>query len=271
MDVLFELPILFFVLVLGTSVGSFLNVVIYRLPAGLSLLHPPSRCPHCFTQLRPHENVPVLGWLWLRGRCSHCHAPIAWRYPVVEAVTGLLFLLTYFSFGYTLQTVGFWFLSSLLLVLALIDLDTMLLPLLPMQVGVITGILFQLVLGWSSGGWLGAISQGVMGVLASVLGLWLLDIIMVVGSYVLGQPAMGSGDAKLAAMMGAWLGWQHLLLACFGACFLGSVFGVGARVLGRMHRRQAMPFGPFLAAGALLVIFWGDRVLTTYLQIFALQ
>jgi leader peptidase (prepilin peptidase) / N-methyltransferase len=268
MDFLFELPILFFVLVLGASVGSFLNVVIYRLPAGLSLLHPPSRCPHCLTQLRKHENIPVFGWLWLRGRCAHCHVPISWRYPLVEAVTSLLFLLTYFSFGGSPQTIGLWIFFSLLLVLALIDLDTLLLPLLPMQLGVIVGLGFQLILGFSEGGIVGAAMHFVMGVLASVLGLWLLDLIMVAGSFALGQDAMGSGDAKLAAMMGAWLGWKYLLLACFLACFIGSLFGISAMALGQMQRRQAMPFGPFLALGALITAFWGDRLLGTYLQIF---
>ncbi len=267
-DFLFELPIVVFVLILGASVGSFLNVVIYRLPAGLSLVQPPSRCPHCLTPLRKQENVPVLGWLWLRGRCAHCQAPISCRYPLVEAFTGILFFLTYLTFGWSVQTVGLWLFFSLLLALALIDLDTMLLPLLPMKIGVLSGLLFQAVLGWSLDGLGPAVSHLMDGMIASVLGLWLLDLIMIVGSLALGQAAMGSGDSKLAAMMGAWLGWKYLLLACFIACALGAGVGVGAMALGRMRRRQAMPFGPFLALGALVVAFLGDRLLTSYAQIF---
>ncbi len=270
MDLLFELPIIFFALVLGASVGSFLNVVIYRLPAGLSLVHPPSRCPHCLTRLRKHENVPVLGWLWLKGRCAHCQAPISWRYPLVEAVTGILFLFTYLTFGWSAQTVGLWLFFSLLLVLALIDLDTMLLPLLPMKIGVVMGLGFQLILGFSTGGVSGAVSHLMDGMVASVLGLWLLDLIMIGGTLLLGQEAMGSGDSKLAAMMGAWLGWKYLLLACFMACLLGAIAGGAGLMLGRMQRRQAMPFGPFLALGAVIVAFLGDRLLTAYTQIFYL-
>jgi leader peptidase (prepilin peptidase) / N-methyltransferase len=270
MAFLFELPTLFFVLVLGASVGSFLNVVVYRLPAGLSLLHPPSRCPRCLTPLRPYENVPVLGWLWLKGRCAHCHAPISARYPLIEAATALLFLGTYWIFGGSLHTVGLWVFFSLLLVLALIDLDTFLLPLRPMQAGVIAGLVFQIVQGYGAQGWRGAVEYGVGSVLASVLGLWLLDLIMVVGTLLLGQAAMGSGDGKLAAMMGAWLGWKALLLACFIACLVGSIVGVGAMATGRLQRRQAMPFGPFLALGALIAALVGDRLLTAYSQFFYL-
>ncbi|WP_421658516.1 prepilin peptidase [Leptothermofonsia sp. ETS-13] len=269
MDFLFELPVTVVVLFLGASVGSFLNVVVYRLPAGLSLLHPPSRCPKCLSRLRKRENVPVLGWFWLRGRCAHCGNPISVRYPLVEGVTGILFVLTFWLFGWSWQTIGYWFFLSWLLVLSLIDLDTMTLPNPLTQSGLIAGVVFQVVLGFSTTATLaGAIAQLMHGVVGVVLGLWLVDLISLVGSVALGQTAMGGGDAKLAAMMGAWLGWKFLLLAGFLACAVGAFVGGGAIALGLLKRRQPMPFGPFLALGALLAVFWGDAIIATYMSIF---
>ncbi|MCL6433126.1 MAG: prepilin peptidase [Leptolyngbyaceae cyanobacterium HOT.MB2.61] len=269
MDFLFELPAMVVVLFLGASVGSFLNVVVYRLPAGLSLLHPPSRCPKCLNRLRKRENIPVLGWLWLRGRCAHCGNPISVRYPLVEGVTGILFVLTFWLFGWSWQTVGYWFFLSWLLALSLIDLDTMTLPNPLTQSGLVAGLVFQVILGFSTTATLaGAIAQLMHGVVGIVLGLWLVDLISLVGSVALGQTAMGGGDARLAAMMGAWLGWKLLLLAGFLACAVGAFVGGGAIALGLLNHRQPMPFGPFLALGALLTVFWGDAIIATYMHIF---
>lgn len=121
MDIILSLPAYLIVFAFGASIGSFLNVVIYRIPAGLSILHPPSRCPRCLTRLSPSENIPVFGWLWLQGRCKHCHTPISIRYPLVEATTGLLFLLIFLISPNFTQTVGYWVLFSWLIALSLID------------------------------------------------------------------------------------------------------------------------------------------------------
>jgi len=269
MDFLFELPATLLVLALGASVGSFLNVVVYRLPAGLSLLHPPSRCPKCSHRLRKRENVPVFGWLRLKGRCAHCKASIAIRYPLVEAATGILFVFTFWIFGWSWQTLGYWAFLSWLVALSLIDLDTMTLPNPLTQSGLVAGLVFQIILGFlTTSAVVGSISQLMQGVVGAVLGLWLLDIITIVGSIALGQSAMGGGDAKLAAMMGAWLGWKYLLLAGFLACTVGAFVGGGAIALGWLNRRQPMPFGPFLALGSLLAVFWGETIVSTYLRIF---
>jgi leader peptidase (prepilin peptidase)/N-methyltransferase len=269
MNLLFDLPVAVAVLFLGASVGSFLNVVVYRIPAGLSLLYPPSRCPKCLTRLRKRENVPVLGWLWLKGRCAHCGTPISARYPLVEGATGLLYLLTFWLFGWSWLTVGYWLFLSWLLALALIDLDTMTLPNPLTQSGLVVGLVVQAGLGLlATGALTGAISQLMHGVLGAVVGLWLVEIISLVGTITLGQTAMGAGDAKLAAMMGAWLGWKYLLLAGFLACLVGSLVGGGAIALGLLNRRQPMPFGPFLALGALLAAFWGEAIVTTYMRVF---
>lgn len=268
MDFLFELPATIAVFVLGASVGSFLNVVVYRLPAGLSLVYPPSRCPKCLHRLGKRENVPVVGWLLLKGCCRHCKTPISARYPLVEGVAGLLFIFTFWAFGWSWYTIGYWAFLSWLLALSLIDLDTMTLPNPLTQSGLAIGLVFQAILGAMSASLSGALTQLMHGVLGVVVGLWLLDLIAIAGSMLLGQAAMGAGDAKLAAMMGAWLGWKYLLLAGFLACAIGAFAGGGAIALGWISRRQAMPFGPFLALGAAIVVFWGSAILSTYFRVF---
>lgn len=256
-----------FIFLIGAAVGSFLNVVIYRVPAGISLLRPPSRCPHCLHRLGITENIPILGWVWLKGRCKHCQAPISPRYPIVELITGLMFLGLYATFGSSLQMLGLTLFFCWLLALSLIDLDTMLLPNPLTQSGLVLGILYQLIIGFSSG--THAIAEQLMfGVLGAVLGVWLFDSISFIGSVALGQLAMGAGDAKLAAMIGAWLGWQQVLVSSFLACAIGAFIGGGAIAMGLMSRRQPMPFGPYLALGGMIAALWGETLVRWYQQSF---
>ena len=261
-------PILL-VFIFGAAVGSFLNVVVYRLPAGLSLLYPPSHCPKCETRLKPYDNVPVLGWLWLRGRCRNCNLPISIRYPMVEFSTGALFVAVFLMFGVTWWTPGYWIFVCWLLSLALIDLDTMTLPNSLTSSG--------LVLGWAFQGWMRYLESPtplhvgggvVASVIASVLGLWLFDLIGIAGSRAFGKAAMGGGDAKLAAMMAAWLGWPALLLTTFLAAAMGAILGSSAVALGVLGPKQHIPFGPYLALGALLTLFYGAWMIATYQAIF---
>lgn len=264
MEILIGLPVTIIVFALGASIGSFVSVVVYRIPAGLSILWPASRCPHCLHKLGKYENVPVLGWLWLRGRCRHCKGVISPRYPLVEAATGLLFLLLFWTFGVSVQTLGYWTFSSWLLALSLIDLDTMTLPNSLTQSGLVAGLIFQMV---SATSWVEAVNNLMIGIIGAVLGLWLFDLISVAGSITLGQAAMGGGDPKLAAMLGAWLGWKYLLLSGFLACAVGAFVGGGAITLGWLTRRQPIPFGPFLALGAVISLFGGEAILSTYLRL----
>ncbi|HEY9763517.1 MAG TPA: prepilin peptidase [Trichocoleus sp.] len=257
------------VFMLGAAVGSFLNVVIYRIPEGLSLLHPPSRCPRCHTRLKPYDNVPVFGWLWLRGRCRYCKAPIAPRYPLVEAFTGFLYLATFALFGVSWFTLGYWLLLSWLVALTFIDLDTLTLPNELTQSGLVVGLLFQAWIGYAeTGSWQAAIHRLMVGVVGAVVGIWLFDLITLFASAALGQTAMGGGDAKLAALLGAWLGWKGVLLSGFLACLSGAVVGGGAIALHLISRRQPIPFGPFLALGALIAVFWGDFLVGAYVRVF---
>ncbi|MGD1951964.1 MAG: prepilin peptidase [Leptolyngbyaceae cyanobacterium] len=249
---------------LGASIGSFLNVVIYRLPAGLSLLSPPSRCPRCLTRLRPYDNVPVLGWLWLRGRCRYCRTRISIRYPLVELISGLLYIAIFLRFGWTLETLVYCGLISWLIALTLIDIDTLTLPNSLTASGVCLGWIAQIFL---------AVDQSIVSAMgasfaATVLGLWLFDMLSLLGAMAVGKTVMGGGDGKLAAMLGAWLGWQGLLLSVLLASLLGAVGGGLGLMLGRFDRRQPIPFGPFLAFGAGISLFFGNALIRAYLSLF---
>ncbi len=269
MDILMVVPASIIVFALGASIGSFINVVVYRLPARLSVLWPPSRCPRCLNQLKAHDNVPVLGWVWLRGRCRYCKTKISIRYPVVEGITGIIFLIIFWEFQVSIITIGYWAFCSWLLALSLIDLDTMTLPNVLTKSGLVLGICFQMALGFfSQGGWIGLVNHLMIAIVGAVLGLWLFDAIAFLGSMALGKTAMGAGDAKLAAMMGSWLGWKYLLLASFIACLVGVIIGGGAMLLSQQRVGQKIPFGPFLALGAVITVFSGELILSTYLSLF---
>ncbi|MBE9118400.1 prepilin peptidase [Lusitaniella coriacea LEGE 07157] len=269
MDALFRIVTTLLIFALGASIGSFLNVVVYRLPEGLSILFPPSRCPHCLHQLGKRENIPVFGWIGLKGRCLNCKAPISIRYPLVEAIAGFLFLAIFWRFGFNVETLGYWVCVSWLLALSLIDLDTMTLPNSLTKSGLVAGLVFMTLAGWQENGEVSGAIEGLMtGIVGAVLGLWLLNIISGAGAIALGKTAMGGGDAKLAALMGAWLGWKYLLVAGFLGCILGALISGGAIALRRLKRHQHFPFGPFLALGTLLTLFWGEFLLSTYLQLF---
>ncbi|BAZ10939.1 type 4 prepilin peptidase 1 [Calothrix sp. NIES-4071] len=253
---------------LGASIGSFINVVVYRLPAGLSVISPPSRCPACLNKLKAYDNVPVLGWLWLKGRCRYCKSKISMRYPVVESVTGLLFLLVFWVFQYSPQTIGYWIFCSWLLALSLIDFDTMTLPNPLTKSGLVLGVLFHTVLAFvQSTNW-NSFNQIFGAILGAVVGIWLFDAISFIGWVIFQKEAMGGGDAKLAAMMGAWLGWRHLLLAILISCVVGVVAGSIGVVLSRRKWGKKMPFGPCLALGSLITLLVGEMIISSYLRLF---
>ena len=264
MDVLFDGSAILLVAILGASIGSFLNVVVYRLPAGISLSHPPSRCPHCLTPLRKRENVPIFGWLMLKGKCAHCGAPISPRYPMVETLVMVLFLATFLFFGFSLQTIGYWIFISFLLALALIDLDTLTLSNRLMKSGLLIGLAFQTTIATVDGSGQSSIWGFLWAVFSAVFGLWLLDVVTWIGRLCFGPNAMGGGDAKLFAMIGAWLGWKLMLMSGFLACLAGVIFGLGAIALNRLKRGNPMPFGPFLALGAVVSVFYGEFLVSGY-------
>lgn len=245
---------------LGACVGSFLNVVIHRLPLGESLVSPPSHCPACGHAIRWHDNVPVLGWLVLGGRCRDCGEGISPRYAIVEAITGLLAAALAVQGGFTLDTLAaFWFGASLI-ALTYIDLDHRLLPDRITLPGIVAGVAFAAFATATRGG--GALGRSLAGVL---LGGGLLWFVAWAYHAATGREGMGGGDIKLLAMIGAFLGWKGVLLTLLIASFVGSAVGVLLMIRDRSDSRLAIPFGPFLAIGALIALFWGDRILEWYM------
>jgi leader peptidase (prepilin peptidase) / N-methyltransferase len=263
---------------LGAAIGSFLNVVVYRVPAGLSVIWPPSRCPKCLHQLGMGENIPILGWLLLRGKCRHCRTPISPRYPIIEAITAIIFVLVYNRFGLSIQTIGYSLLMCWLLALTLIDLDTMTLPNPLTQSGLVLGLGFQFVAGYldSNHSIIGSREYLIQGILAMVLGIWIYDAIQFVGSIMMGQLAQGGGDAKLMAMIGAWTSWKVVLLAgalSSALALAGFVIVAGYSTLtnggiksGSHHFLKPQPLGPFIALGATVALFTGDWLFDSYQQ-----
>jgi len=263
------------VLATGCAIGSFLNVAIYRIPAGLSLLWPPSRCPQCLHALGAMENIPVIGWLRLRGRCAHCRTKISARYPIVEALTGAIFLGLFFVNGaaWSIELLGQWMLASWLLVLSAIDLDTMTLPNPLTQWGVVAGTVLNVAIAWQADGTLAANLDAAGGavfssLLGALVGLWGLDAVRFIASIGFRKEAMGAGDSKLMAGIGAWLGWPFVPLTLMLACAIGAIVGSTAIALKRVRRSQPIPFGPFLAIGAAISAIWGRAIVDAYLQLF---
>lgn len=245
---------------LGLLIGSFLNVVVHRVPAGLSVVRPPSACPACSTPIRPRDNVPVLGWVALRGRCRDCAAPISARYPLVEVGCALLFAVMAVRFGLDPVLPAYLYLAAVGLALALIDLDCRRLPdalTLPSYPVAVVLLGAAALLGSDSGELLRALLGGVIA-FALYFGLCL--------AYPAG---MGFGDVKLSGVLGlylGWLGWGALVVGLFLAFLLGGVVGVLLIAFGRAGRKTAVPFGPFMLVGALVAVLVGQPLADAYLS-----
>lgn len=249
---------------LGLCVGSFLNVVVWRLPRDESVVWPGSHCPHCGHDLPWFHNIPLLSWLLLRGRCGFCSAPISVQYPAVELLSaGLWVLLTLPGAGRMgelpplLNLLAGGMLLSWLLPLALIDARTMRLPEPLCRWGVVSGLLLSAALGALQGQ---AAELLLLHATAAAIGLLAFESISAGAERLLGMPALGLGDAKLAALLGAWLGLKGLGVAIATAVLLGALFGVAGRLSGRLGPRQPFPFGPFLAAGGVLSWIAADPI-----------
>jgi leader peptidase (prepilin peptidase)/N-methyltransferase len=261
---------------LGACIGSFLNVVAWRLPRQESVVRPRSRCPHCGTTLRWFENVPVLSWLLLRGRCRHCGSTIAVRYPAVELLCAGLFVAAAAapeavsgassslpgSPAWLVVLAG-WLLIGLLLPMVLIDLDQLWLPEPLCRWGVVLGLVVSAIAGFSQGDAPGR-SLLLWHLLAASAGLLGFEATSALAQKLLGKPALGLGDAKLAALLGAWLGLTGLGLTVMLSVFGGALLGVIGLWSGRLKRGQPFPFGPFLAGAGLAVwcagnSFWLQR------------
>ena len=250
-------PVLF---LLGAIAGSFLNVCIYRIPAGESVVKPRSRCGECRTPIRPYDNVPILSYLILRGRCRGCGARISLRYPLVETLTGAAAVATYALHGWSLASpVSFAFVCALI-VISLIDLDHQIIPNVISIPGIAIGFLAALLVGEPS--W----RSSLIGLLLGGGVLWLVAELYFRFT---GREGMGGGDVKLLAMIGAFLGWPAVPVTLLLASLSGTFIGVGVMIARGSDSRTPIPFGPFLAAGALCALFFGEPLIRWYLGLIA--
>ena len=234
---------------LGLLVGSFLNVVIHRVPRGESLLRPGSHCPRCAAAIKAWHNVPVLGWLVLRGRCAACGAPISARYPLVELGTAALFVAVTARIGLTLALPAYLYLAAITVALALIDLDVLRLPNSIVLPSYVVGALLLAPGAIVHGDWRSA-ARGLLAM--SVLWAFYFAIALIYPG------GMGYGDVKLAGLLGlylGWLGWGSVAVGTFAAFLLGGLVGVVLLATGRAGRKTAIPFGPAMLAGAMLALF----------------
>ncbi|GAA3623134.1 A24 family peptidase [Microbacterium awajiense] len=273
--------LLAFAFVFGLLIGSFLNVVAHRVPAGTSILRE-SRCPHCDTAIKPWHNIPVIGWILLRGRCATCRAPISMRYPIVEAFTGVAFALitwwvlvtvtTRFASGPSGLTtaewwaaaivlVAFFYFAAISIVLTLIDMDTRRLPnsiVLPSYL--VAGFLFGLV-AWLTADWASLLRAGI-GMAALYAFYFVLRLVRPGG--------MGGGDVKLAGVIGiylGWIGWGALTVGAFAAFVFGGVYGIALILLRRAGRKSAIPFGPWMILGAWTGVLTGESIGRWYVNL----
>lgn len=279
-------------ILLGLLVGSFLNVVIYRLPVMLerewrqqcqellahdgqatsgekpqevfNLLQPRSRCPHCGAPVRAWQNIPVLSWLLLGGKCSTCKGSISARYPLIELLTGLLSGLLVWRFGVTIEAAGALLLLWSLIALTVIDLDTQLLPdciTLPL---LWLGIFISLLQPTTSLLHFPDLRSSVIGAMVGYSSLWLVYWAF---KLLTGKEGMGYGDFKLLAALGAWLGWQMLPLVILLSALTGAVTGVAMIILLGRDRQLPIPFGPYLAVAGLIALLWGPQINNAYLSV----
>ncbi len=264
----------------GLAIGSFLNVCIHRLPKGESIVHPRSRCPHCGQMIAAYDNVPVLSYLWLRGRCRHCHSRISPFYPLIELLTGLTFLLVYHRWGISPPAVKAVLLASALIVLIFTDLRERLLPDRITFPGIAAGFLFALWLPLEDG--TAALLLRLLGgpnlpavllsiadaLLGALLGAGLLFALGEIWYRLRRVEAMGLGDVKMMGMVGLFLGIKLTVLTLLLGSLLGSLLGGLFLLLAGKDTRYELPFGTFLGVAALIALFWGPQLVASYLSLF---
>lgn len=249
-----------FAFLYGICVGSFLNVLIYRIPRQMKIAMDRSACPQCERQLRWYHNLPLVSFMVLRGKCAYCKHPISWRYPAVELINGLFYVYLYWTMGFSVELFVFAFLASSLLTIFLIDMDHQIIP----DVITIPGIVLGLAVSFVPGG-LGIVSS----LIGMVVGGGSLLLVALLGDWLFKKESMGGGDIKLAAMLGAFLGWQKVILVFIGGAAIGLVASIVLMLfMPRLREERVVPFGPFLATAAVVAMLYGDRIISFYVENF---
>jgi leader peptidase (prepilin peptidase)/N-methyltransferase len=241
-----------FVFVIGAIIGSFNNVVIYRLPRGKSVVTPGSQCQSCGKAIYPWDNIPLLSYLVLRGRCRFCSEHISLRYPAIELLTGLLFLFVYMKYNFSILFIIYSILINTFIIVSMIDYDFKIIPNIITIPGIMLGLLINIfVFPYDFHSFL-------IGALSGVAIFYIIAIIS--------NGGMGGGDIKLIAMIGAFLGWKGVFFTIFSGAMFGSIVGILLILIGKKRRKDKVPFGPFLSFGATLYIFVGNSLINWYLN-----
>lgn len=266
------------VCLLGLVIGSFLNVVVYRLPImmqqeaqlqcaellnvpvsqssqSFNLIQPRSHCPHCGHQVTMLENIPLVSFIWQRGQCTACHRAISWRYPLIELLSASLAIILAWQFGFTWQLLGALTLTWILLALSMIDFDHQLLPDSLTLPGLWLGLGVNLFNLYTN------IEASVIGAIAGYLFLWSIYWVF---KLLTGKEGMGYGDFKLLALLGAWLGWQPLPSIILISSFLGALVGISLIIIRQHDKNVPIPFGPYLAFAGWIYLLWGDKLTKIY-------
>ncbi|OGR30371.1 MAG: peptidase A24 [Desulfuromonadaceae bacterium GWB2_53_15] len=249
-------PVLAFIF--GTVVGSFLNVCICRMPKDESIVSPPSHCPFCDYRIRWYDNIPLLSYLLLRGKCRGCGAHISLQYPLVELLNGLLTLALFYRFGLSITFVALFLFCSSLVVITFIDIEHQIIPDEISLSGIVIGFIFSFFLPWQT--WLNSL-------LGILLGGGSLLLVAYGYQWLTGKEGMGGGDIKLLAMMGAFLGWKSIPFIIFASSLVGSILGITIMLIQKKDSKLAIPFGPYLAFGAILYIFYGRQLIQWYFSL----
>ena len=244
------------VFIMGAGFGSFLNVCIYRIPAALSIVRPGSMCPSCRTPIQFYDNVPILSYLWLKGKCRFCEQKISLRYPAVEFATGLAAYAVFYKFGLTVESLIYFIFVATLILIAAIDFDHKIIPDIISIPGIPIGLAASFVLPATG------FFDACIGVL---VGGGILYALAWGYHAMTGKEGMGGGDIKLLAMIGAFIGWQGVLVTIFISSVMGTVIGLLVMLIMRKDLKYAIPFGPFLAAGAIAYVFIGPELIQWYL------
>ena len=244
--------------IFGAVVGSFLNVCICRMPRDESVVSPPSHCPRCDYCIRWYDNIPLFSYLLLRGKCRGCGTHISLQYPLVELLNGILTLALFLRFGPTLPFLVLFLFCSALVVITFIDLEHQIIPDEISLSGIVIGFVFSFFLQGHS--WLNSL-------LGILLGGGSLLLVAYSYQWLTGKDGMGGGDIKLLAMMGAFLGWKSVLFIVFASSLIGSIVGISIMLIQKKDSKLAIPFGPYLAFGAVLYVFFGRQLIHWYLNL----
>ncbi len=241
---------------LGLIVGSFSNVCIHRIPRNESIVYPTSHCPKCRNTIKPIDNIPLLSYILLKGRCRNCKSRISIQYPLVEFLTGVIYTIIYLVYGLSIQTLIYVILSSALIIITFIDLQKQIIPDVISLPGIVIGFILSFFVPYIS------FINSALGV---VVGGGIILIISLGGSAIYKKEAMGGGDVKLAAMIGAFLGWRYIIISLFLGFFLGALIGI-ILIMSKIKKREdTIPFGPFIVLGSLITLLWGKQIISWYL------